>query len=168
MAGKALTSSLLDRKLLEAASNGASAVEMEEQFGIPAAQAMLRVKELLENGRNVFDEIEQRQLLVLSLKRMKQQIESAGVDDQNPKAIEAYTKSILAIDRISTKQTQITEAELNTVTQAQARALLGLVETAYARARKLLADEYGKFIDLDMIDAAFQDGLREAAQIESK
>lgn len=166
MASKALTTSpLLDRKLLESASNGLSGVEIEQKFGIPAAQAMLRIKQLLENGRNVFDEIEERQLLVLSLKRMKEQVETAGVDTDNPKHIEAVTKLILAIDRITSKQTQITESELSIVTESQARALLGLVESAYAHARKLLAEEYGSVIDLDAIDAAFQGGLRiEAAQ----
>lgn len=167
MAGKALTGTLLDRRLLEYAANGTSGKEIEQEIGIPAATALLRIREMLEDSRNAFNEIEQRQLLVLSLKRLKEQVENAGVDDQNPKHIEAVTKLVLAIDRISTNQTRISEEELNTVTRVQARALLRLVESAYARARTLLADEYGAFIDLDMIDKAFEEGLREeAAQIE--
>ena len=53
---------ILDDILLKAAADGRSGQEMERISGIPAAQAVQHVKELL-NSRNVWDEHQQRQLL---------------------------------------------------------------------------------------------------------
>lgn len=161
---KETTHSLRDKQLLKLAANGASGQEMFEKTGMPAAQAILRVKEMLSAGRNAYDEMEQRELTLLSLKRMKAEIEDAGIDVENPKHIESYTKVNLAIDRISLNKDRISDEDLQKVTEAQARKLLQLVEAAYGYARTKLKDEYGDFIDMEVLDSAFHDGLRKASQ----
>lgn len=165
MASKAVTGSLRDRKLLEAAANGKTGLEMEEEFGVPAAEAILRVKQLL-SSQNAFDEIEQRQLSMVTLKRLRSQIEEFGVDAGNPKHIEAYTKLTLAIDRILGNMANVDEKQLAIVTEANAKAMIRMIETAYGHARDLLKSEYGDFIDITAVNTAFSEGLRLAAEAE--
>lgn len=155
--------SLLDRKLLDAAAIGMTANEMEEEFFIPAAQAIGRVRELLAQ-KNIWDEIEQRKLMAHSLMQRKAEIEKATIDVENPKHIEAYTKLILAIDRITDKPMKISEEELQRVGQAQAKAMLQMIEMAYGRAKQLLAEDY-PYLDLSEIDEKFHEGLRDAARV---
>lgn len=156
--------SLLDRKLLEASVAGLSGDEMAEKFGISAGEALLRVRTLLGSARSAFDEFEQRQLLILSLKQMLNDIKQGGVDTQNPKHIEAVTKLTLAIDRIEGNQSKISEEMLNKVSEAQAAKLLDLIEKAYGPARDWLLEQYGSFIDMQAFEAIFHDSLRKAAQ----
>ncbi len=54
--------SLLDETLIRAAASGKSGEEMEALTGIPAAQAILHVKQLLSR-RDIWSEVERRQLL---------------------------------------------------------------------------------------------------------
>lgn len=161
---KELTGSLLDRKLVDAAANGASGDEMEEKFGIPAAEAVFRVRSVLSNTRSAFDEFEQRQLLLHSLKKMKADIEASGIDVTNPKHIESVTKLVLAIDRVTSNNTKVTDEMLNTVSEAQARRLHTMLETAYGPARDWLRENYGAFIDISAFEEVFLEGLRKAAQ----
>jgi hypothetical protein len=162
MAKAVAKTSLRDKKLLELASQGASGAEMEEALGIPAPQAILRVKELL--SQDAFDEIEQRKLSIMRLQKVVAQIDEAGVDVENPKHIEAYSKLTLAIDRILNNMTQMNEQQLAIVTDAQARKMIQMIEAAYGRARDLLKQEYGDLIDITAINNAFSEGLRSAYQ----
>lgn len=157
----ASTLSLLDKKLLDAAANGATPNELEEQFFIPAAQAVAQIKHLLSQ-RDIWDEMEQRKLLIHSLMSRKAEIEKMIVEVENPKVLQAYSNLILAIDKIADKPMKITDAELEKVGQAQAKALLQMMEMAYNRAKQLLAVDF-PFLDLTDIDQAFNDGLRDAA-----
>lgn len=155
--------SILDRKLLDAAANGMSPAEMEEEFFVPAAQAVATVRALLSQ-RDIWDEIEQRKLMAHSLMQRKSEIERLTIDVADPKHIEAYTKLVLAIDRITDKPMKITDAELERVGQAQAKALLQMIEMAYNRAKQLLTTDF-PFLDLTDIDEAFNEGLRDAARV---
>ena len=153
---------LRDRKLLEHAANGYSGEEMQQALGIPAAQAIVRVRELLA-AKDVWDQIEQRKLLMHSMFRLKEKLETDfEIDYTKPKEVEAYNKVVNTISSMLDKQGRISEDELRIVTEVQARELLRLVEAGYQRARQLLADEYANLVDLDEIDSAFQQGMREA------
>jgi hypothetical protein len=152
--------SLRDKKLLELAANGATGIEMQDVTGMPAAQAVQRVKEILSVNRTAYDAYERRELAMLSLLRLKSQMEQQGVDTNNPKHVESYTKLNTAIDKMSLNNEKVSEDDLNKVTEAQARKLLQLIEGAYGYARLALKEEYGEFIDLAVIDVAFQEGLR--------
>lgn len=161
---KALSGTLLDRKLLEASVAGLTGEEMAERFGIDAGEALLRVRNMLSSTRSAFDEFEQRQLLILSLKDMLSDIKKSGVDVTNPKHIEAVTKLTLAIDRVAGNQAKISEEMLNTVSEAQARKLLTMLESAWQPVRQLLLDDYDQIIDVDEVERTFHEGLRKAAQ----
>lgn len=157
------TISLMDKKLLELAANGATGLEMQDVTGMNAAAAVQRVKELLSVNRTAYDAFERRELAMLSLLRVKAQMEREGLDTGNPKHVESYTKLNTAIDKMSLNNEKVSETDLNKVTEAQARKLLQLVEAAYGYARLKLKEEYGDFIDLSVIDNEFQKGLVRAA-----
>ena len=65
--------SVIDDILLKAAAGGKSGDEIEEITGIPAAQALNKVKELLAS-RDVWNEMEQRQLLLAELHELKESL----------------------------------------------------------------------------------------------
>jgi hypothetical protein len=157
------TMSLRDKKLLELAANGATGLEMQDVTGMDAAAAVARVKEILSNNRTAYDAYERRELAMLSLLRVKAQMEREGVDTNNPKHVESYTKLNTAIDKMSLNNEKVSDEDLNKVTEAQARKLLQLIEAAYGYARLALKEEYGEFIDLEILDSAFQEGLRKVS-----
>src|SRR6188768_2964945 len=152
--------SLRDKKLLELAANGATGLEMQEVTGMNAAAAVNRVKEILSVNRTAYDAYERRELAMLSLLRVKAQMEREGLDTSNPKHVESFTKLNTAIDKMSLNNEKVSDDDLNKVTEAQARKLLQLIEMAYGYARTELKNEYGDFIDMAVIDKAFQEGLR--------
>lgn len=153
--------SLLDQELLRCAANHMSPAQMEAELDIPAAQAAVRVRELLRST-DIWTEVEERRLLLHSMYSLKGRLEQ-GIDIDNPKSVEAYTKLLDLIGKRLDTVSQITEAELDRVTTVQARKLLQLVMTATDYAQELLAEEYPAAI-MDEIEHALQEGLRRAAE----
>lgn len=167
MAKKELELSLRDEKLLEAAANSWSGEQMEAKYGVPAAQALLRVRDLLRS-RNPFTDIERKQLLLQSAFKLKEKIEEADIDVTEPKAIDAYTKLLKTVNEMLDTQGKITEAELQAAASVQARALLGLIQQAYGRVRDWLDQEYGMVVDVDQMDRLFDTALRQIAAEEEE
>lgn len=161
---KEVAGGLLDRQLVQAAANGMSPLEMEDKFGIPAANAAARVRAVLNSTRSAYDDYENRQLLIISLKETLQRIKASGVNVTDPKHIEAVTKLTLAIDRIESNGAKVTEEMLSIVSEAQSRRLMEMLEKAY---NPLLAWVKEKHPDVDITEfqQIFQEGLRNAAQV---
>lgn len=153
--------SLLDQELLNMAANHKSPAQMEAELDIPAAQAAVRVRELLRST-DIWSEIEERRLLLHSLYSLKSRVED-NLDLDNPKSVEALTKILDLIGKRLDSVSSITETELDRVTTVQARKLLQLVMAATDYARDLLGQEYPSNI-LDDVDHALQEGLRRAAE----
>lgn len=153
--------SLLDQELLRCAANHMSPAQMEAELDIPAAQAAVRVRELLRST-DIWTEVEERRLLLHSMYSLKGRLEQ-GIDIDNPKSVEAYTKLLDLIGKRLDTVSQITETELDRVTSAQARKLLQLIMTATDYARELLSQEYPESI-MDDVEHALQEGLRRAAE----
>lgn len=165
MAGKASQEvSLRDRRLLDGAANNFSGEELAQVSGMPAAQAIARVRELLKS-RDVFDDIEQKKLLRYSTFKLKQKIEEydAQVDVKNPKAAEAYLKVIQAIDDMLTRQGKISEEEMEAAARAQAGMMAEIITKGYMKARAWLSEEYGAIVKMDELDELFELGMREAS-----
>ena len=150
--------SLQDVKLLNLAANGASGEDLEAKTGIPAAQALLRVRRILAS-RDVWTEVERRQLLLHSAQQLKSKVEKFLQAD-DPKSVSAYLAVLKTISEMFDKMGKISNEELEKVTRAQAQKMLQLIEAAYGRARGLLSDEYPE-VPLELLDAAFAQGLRE-------
>lgn len=153
--------SLRDARLLELAANGRSAEEMGALLGIKPAKALIRVKELLQ-ARDIWTDIEQRQLLLSDLYQLKEQMQDQMRHGVDPKDAGVLLKTIKTIGDILDRQGKITEEELTKITQTQARALVGLVQAAMGRAEDLLREKY-PYVDIGEIHDAFQVGLQTAA-----
>lgn len=150
---------LREKRLLRAAANGWSGLEIEHEYGIPAAAALVQIRELLR-ARNIFSDLERKQLLLYSMFTLKEKIENESLDTDNPRSVEAYTKVIKALGDMLDKQTAVSEEEMAAAARVQARALLKLIEEAYGRVRLWLTDEFGA--DLAQIaDEKFHEALRE-------
>lgn len=160
--------SLRDRKLLDGAANNFSGEELAQVSGMPAAQAIARVRELLKS-RDVFDEIEKKKLVLHSVYKLKARIEEydATVDIKNPKAAEAYLKVLESINNMLDKQGRISEEELELAARVQARALAEIITKGYMKARMWLQEEYSGLVKFDELDAAFEVGMREALNEDS-
>lgn len=158
MASKELT--ILDGNLLDAFAYGWTANEVEKKYGIPAARAAVRVKELLSTRNDLFSDIERKQLILHQAEKMLEEV-SANLDMGNPKAVDARLKVIRTVHDLLDKQGRYSEDELNAAARAQASVLLQLIEAGYNKARELLSNEYGN-VDLTRIDEAFNEGMQEA------
>lgn len=155
---------LRDRRLLDGAANNMSGEELAQVSGMPAAQAIARVRELLKS-RDVFDDIEQKKLLRYSVYKLKAKIEEydAQVDIKNPKAAEAYLKVIQAIDDMLTRQGKISDEEMAAAAKAQAGMMAIIITKGYMKARAWLEEEYGGLVKMGELDEVFELGMREAS-----
>lgn len=151
-----------DDALLKAAADGWSGQEIEEELGIPAAKAVLRIKELLKQN-DFWTDIERRQLLMHELYRIKNKIQKQTENYIDDKMGEVLLKTIKTIDEILDKTGKITDEQLMKVSQAQAGTMLQLIKAAFDRAKEVLSAEYPD-IDVKVIEVAFNDALAEKAK----
>lgn len=155
---------LRDDRILELFANGKNAQEVSELLGITPEYAYKRVKELLAD-EDVFDTIENRKLLVYQLKSLhakaNDMLENLASDKSWAQGVASITKLIEVTYDIQVREEATSLEEIEAATRAQAAILIRVVEQSYQRARELLATEYPE-VDLNRIDAAFEQGLIEA------
>lgn len=120
MVGREVGLSLQDRRLIDLAANGASPEEIENSLGIPAAEAVVRVREILRS-RDVWDEVERRQLLLHSAHKLKAKIEE-GLDLDSPDHVRTYLATLKMVGEMLDKSGRLTDEELERVTRAQVSA----------------------------------------------
>lgn len=156
--------SLRDTQLLTAAANGWTGEKMETEFGIPAAQAIMRVKELLQS-LDVFDMLERKKLVLVTAYQLKEKLENEYLtyDEENPKVVEAYLKVIRTISDLLERQGRISEAELELAAKAQSKEIVRIVSEGYGKAKDYLLEHYSGLVDLDELDEHFEMGMREAS-----
>lgn len=154
-----------DEKLLQMASDGRSGQEMSAATGLPAAKALIRVKEILRE-RDIWSEVERRAMLMDDLYELKRRVQDQlrDVTWLDDKQILALTKVIQTLDETLEKNGKITDELVNKVSGAQAAAMLRLIDNAFKRAKKMLAEEY-PMLELGRLQEAFQKGLTEAADL---
>jgi hypothetical protein len=154
----------LDEKLLQMASDGKSAQEMSAATGQPAAKCLIRVREILRE-RNWATEIEQRQLLMDDLFALKRRVQDQqkDMDFLSDKQITALAKVIESADVLLEKLGQSNADIIGKVTMAQSAMMLRLIDSGFARARKMLADEYPD-LPVGRLKEAFGQGLQEASE----
>jgi hypothetical protein len=154
----------LDEQLLAHAGQGMSGEEIGEAAGIPAAQAMTRIRQILSD-RDWLTEIEVQKLNILDLRKAKARIMDRidksyfDVDD-----MKEFIRATELMDRMLEKATKITDEQLSVVSGAQARTLVKLMTYAYDRANALLEEKYPG-VDIAEIRDAFNDGLREGVRV---
>ena len=152
-----------DMALLKLAADGKSGAEMQAETGLPAARCILRVKEILRE-RDVWTEIERRQLLMEELYGLKNKLQKQTEEYIDDKMAKVVLDTISVIDTVMDKQSQISDEQLMKITQAQAMAMMSMIEAGFEHAKALLTAEFPD-VPVQRIEAAFNEGL--VAQMET-
>lgn len=112
MPGEMTTLSVHDETLVRLAAQGSTPEELSARTGMPAAQAVIRVKEILAS-KNVWSFIEQQQLLLEDIQRLKTEV--FGFVDQaiaNPDLLKAMISILQLIgDRLDRVKSLVDEED---------------------------------------------------------
>lgn len=114
-----------DKKLLDMAASNATALEMEAEVGIPAAQCVVHVKKLLAE-RDIWTEIERRQLLLHDLYELKDELLSKS-NMMDPRAAGVTLQAIRLLSETLDKQTALSNEEVSRITNAQTKRMLEII-----------------------------------------
>lgn len=156
--GKAV--SVVDEILLRAAAGGKSGEEIEKATGIPAAQALEKVKDLLAS-RDVWTEMEQRQLLLAELHELKDSLRTQAIDGQDPEAARVLLRTLETIGKRLDAQQTVLDENLIKLTQFQQKILLRAMDAALDFAKRELADRYPQ-VSIEELDELVANGLQRA------
>lgn len=159
--------SVLDETLIHLAASGASGEEMEIKTGIPAAQAIDHVKQLMKK-RDVWTELEQRQLLLLELMELKDSLKANAVQFQEPDAQRLLLKTLELIGkRLDSEKGKVNDQILK-LSEFQQKILLRAMDSALNFAKGELAERYPE-VAKDELDELVAEGLfRAKAELEKE
>lgn len=149
--------SLLDEALLRAAASGKSGDEIARETGIPAAQAVVHVKGLLSR-RDVWSEVEQRQLLLHQLHELKDSLSEAAISLKDPDSARLLLKTLEIIGKRLDSQQVNLDAQVLRLTEFQQTVLLRAMDSALSFAKKELAERYPDVEPVEL-DAIVAEGL---------
>lgn len=150
--------SVIDDILLKAAAGGKSGDEIEAITGIPAAQALNKVKELLAS-RDVWNEMEQRQLLLAELHELKESLRVQAIDGGDPDAARTLLRTLEVIGKRLDTQQLVLDENLLKLTMFQQRILLRAMDAALNFAKKELRERYPE-VSLSELDGLVAEGLQ--------
>jgi hypothetical protein len=151
---------LLDESLIRLAASGKSGQELERSTGIPAAQAVQHVKDLMAR-RDVWTEVEQRQLLLYQLNELKDSLTEAAFQLKDPESARLLLKTLELIGkRLDSQKTQLDDQVLK-LSQYQQGVLLRAMDAALTFAKKSLQEQYPD-VDSTTLDALVAEGLMRA------
>lgn len=150
--------SVIDDILLKAAAGGKSGDEIEEITGIPAAQALNKVKELLAS-RDVWNEMEQRQLLLAELHELKESLRVQAIDGGDPDAARTLLRTLEVIGKRLDTQQLVLDENLLKLTMFQQRILLRAMDAALNFAKKELRERYPE-VAVGELDGLVAEGLQ--------
>lgn len=159
--------SLLDETLIRAAAAGKSGEEMESLTGVPAAQAVLHVKQLLSR-RDIWNEVERRQLLLHELNELKQSLSDAAITMRDEDSAKLLLKVLQEIGkRLDSERTKL-DTDIIKLSEYQERVLLRAMDAALGFAKKELAQRY-PLVPKEELDELVIEGLvRAKAELESE
>jgi hypothetical protein len=148
---------LLDESLIRLAASGKSGEELERSTGIPAAQAVQHVKNLMAR-RDVWSEVEQRQLLLYQLNELKDSLSEAAFQLKDPESARLLLKTLELIGkRLDSQKVQLDDQVLK-LSQYQQSVLLRAMDSALNFTKKELAERYPG-VGRDEIDSLVAEGL---------
>lgn len=152
--------SLLDETLIRAAAAGKSGEEMEQLTGIPAAQAVLHVKTLL-GRRDIWSEVEKRQLLLHELNDLKDSLTDRALQLQDDDSARLLLKVLQEIGRrLDAERTKL-DIDVVKLTEYQERVLLRAMDSALTFAKGELAERYPE-VKREELDELVGQGLLKA------
>lgn len=149
--------SLLDETLLRAAASGKSGEEIERLTGIPAAQAVVHVKNLLAR-RDVWSQAEQRQLLVHELNELKNSLQQNAIEFKDPASARLLLQTLTELGRrLDSQKLQLDEQVLK-LSEYQQGILLRAMDAALTFAKNQLKEQYPD-VDPNQLDSLVGEGL---------
>lgn len=159
--------SLLDETLIRAAASGKSGEEMEQLTGVPAAQAVLHVKQLLSR-RDIWNEVERRQLLLHELNELKQSLSDAAITMRDEDSAKLLLKVLQEIGkRLDSERTKL-DTDIIKLSEYQEKVLLRAMDAALGFAKKELSQRY-PLVPKEELDELVIEGLvRAKAELESE
>ena len=152
------TLTVRDEKLLQAAADGLSGEEMEEKFGLPAAECLVHIKRLLRQ-RDVWTEAERRQLMMGDLYKLKNQLQEQTQNYVDEKSAGVLIKVINSLSGLMEKMGKLSEDELNRISAAHARTMVMLIVDGFALAKEYLQSEFPE-VPVREIEKRLHEGLR--------
>ena len=152
--------SLLDETLLRAAASGKSGEEIERLTGIPAAQAIVHVKNLLSR-RDVWSEVEQRQLLVHELNGLKDSLVQNALEFKDPVSARLLLQTLQELGRRLDSQKSSLDADVLRLSEYQQGVMLRAMDAALGFAKKELRERFPD-VGVDDLDALVGEGLLRA------
>jgi DNA-binding transcriptional MocR family regulator len=152
--------SVIDEILLRAAAGGKSGDEIEKITGIPAAQALQKIKQLL-SSRDVWTEMEQRQLLLQEMHELKDSLRAAAIEGQDPEAARVLLRTLEVIGkRLDTQQT-VLDSNMIKLSMFQQKILMRAMDSALTFAKGELAERYPQIGNVEL-DELVANGLQRA------
>ena len=151
---------LLDDVLLKAAAGGKSGVEIERLTGIPAAQAVQHVKQLLAT-RDIWSEHEQRQLLLVELHELKDSLQGQALKAKDLDSARLLLKALELIGRRLDSQQAVLDENLIKLSRFQEQVLLRAMDVALNFAKQELLERYPEVSTVEL-DSIVADGLLRA------
>ena len=136
-----------------------SANEMQELYGVPAAQALGHVRSLLAQ-RNVWTDLEKEQLLLVDLENLKNQV-STRVYKGDVESEGMLLKVLNQIGKIIESRKALNGKEIEKFAQAQAKATIGFLEEAFSSAVHELERLHPE-VDTKLLTLEFENQLRYA------
>lgn len=133
--------SLLDETLIRAAASGKSGEEMEQLTGIPAAQAVVHIKQLL-NRRDIWSEVEKRQLLLFELNELKESLTQNAVDFRDNESAKLLLKVLQEVGKRLDSERSKLDLDVIKLSEYQEKVLLKAMDSALNFAKGELSDRY--------------------------
>ena len=161
--------SLLDETLIKLAASGKSGEEIERKTGIPAIEAVAHVKTLMRR-RDVWTEVEQRQLLLYQLNELKDSLVQSATQMQDPESARLLLKTLELIGKRLDAQKTVLEEEVLRLSQYQQSVLLRAMDAALNFAKKELHVRYPQ-VSAEELDNLVSEGLalaKDSLREESK
>ncbi len=149
--------SLLDETLLRAAASGKSGDEMEKLTGVPGAQAVMHVKELL-GRRDIWTEVERRQLLLSELQDLKDSLTQNAVDFRDPDSAKLLLKVLQEIGKRLDVERSKLDIDIIKLSEYQQKIMLRAMDSALNFAKKELAERF-PVVPKEELDALISEGL---------
>lgn len=140
---------------------------MESLTGVPAAQAVLHVKQLLSR-RDIWNEVERRQLLLHELNELKQSLSDAAITMRDEDSAKLLLKVLQEIGkRLDSERTKL-DTDIIKLSEYQEKVLLRAMDAALDFAKKELAQRY-PLVPKEELDELVIEGLvRAKAELESE
>jgi hypothetical protein len=149
--------SLLDETLIRAAASGKSGEEMEQLTGIPAAQAVVHVKQLL-NRRDIWSEVEKRQLLLFELNELKDSLTQNAVDFRDNESAKLLLKVLQEVGKRLDSERSKLDLDVIKLSEYQEKVLLKAMDSALNFAKGELSERYPQ-VPKEELDELVVEGL---------